>query len=594
MSVSAVSSRPASVPQSQPAEYTVQRGDTLSGIAARHGVSLAALEAANPQIKNPNLIYPGQSIRIPSAGGKMHTGPVRAPVTPGGSNSQPGSVHTLAAGSGHAPSGMSISESGVKLIEGFEGLRLTAYQDAGGVWTIGYGHTGGVHAGEHISQAQAEAYLKSDLGWAQNAVRRNVHVPLTQNQFDALTSLTYNLGAGGYSGLLHDLNAGNYAKAQQDFHLYVHAGGRVLQGLVNRRNKEAALFGSKAPGGSTNPPPPSKPAPTGGSTYTVRSGDTLSSIAAHHGVSLAALEHANPQIKNPNRIYVGEKVHIPGKGGSAPSKPKPAPATTYTVRSGDTLSSIASHHGVSLSALEHANPQIKNPNKIYVGETIHIPGKGGSTPPKSTPKPATHNYTVRRGDSMSSIASHNGVSLAALERANPQIHNPNVIYPGEVVHIPGSGPVHAPSPVGPVKGTNAAAIAKHYYGEFETQLQRDGVTLNCPTSESCANFVTAMLIKSGKVSPHGMSYVQRVNVHSMSSYLKAHGWHVVPKSQAKPGDVWVCDGAHGESHTELVSSNNGGKVTLIGSNNHPVSSNQQINYDSYSATIGGSYILAPP
>ena len=253
------------------------------------------------------------------------------------------------------------------------------------------------------------------------------------------------------------------------------------------------------------------------------------------------------------------------------------------------MSSIAAQFGVSLSALEKTNPQIKNPNNIYVGEKIHIPGKGGTAP-----KPATHNYTVQRGDSMSSIASRNGVSLSALERANPQIHNPNVIYPGEVVHIPGAGgssPVHGP---GPVKGTNAASIAKHYYGEFESQLQRDGVTLHCPTSESCANFVTAMLIKARQVSPGGMSYAQRVNVHSMASYLKAHGWHVVPKSQAKPGNVWVCDGAHGESHTELVYSNDHGNVTLIGSNNHPVDNNQQINYDSYSASIGGSYILAPP
>ncbi|MBS2030096.1 MAG: hypothetical protein JST54_19495, partial [Deltaproteobacteria bacterium] len=62
----------------------------------------------------------------------------------------------------------------------------------------------------------------------------------------------------------------------------------------------------------------------------------------------------------------------------------------------------------------------------------------------------------------------------------------------------------------------------------------------------------------------------------------------------KPGDVWICNGAHGESHTELVASQSGGHVTLIGSNNHPVSSNQQINYDSYSASISGSFILAPP
>ena len=59
---------------------------------------------------------------------------------------------------------------------------------------------------------------------------------------------------------------------------------------------------------------------------------------------------------------------------------------------------------------------------------------------------------------------------------------------------------------------------------------------------------------------------------------------VVPRSQAKPGDVWICNGAHGESHTELVASNKGGKVTLLGSNNHPRPSDQQINYDTYSRT----------
>ena len=124
-------------------------------------------------------------------------------------------VGGVAPGKGGSASGFSISQNGVHMLEGFEGLRLTAYQDSAGVWTIGYGHTHGVQPGQKISQATAEQYLKDDLAWAQDAVRRNVHVPINQNQFDALVSLTYNLGANGYPGLLSDLNRGDYAAAQK-------------------------------------------------------------------------------------------------------------------------------------------------------------------------------------------------------------------------------------------------------------------------------------------------------------------------------------------------------------------------------------------
>ena len=97
----------------------------------------------------------------------------------------------------------------------------------------------------------------------------------------------------------------------------------------------------------------------------MQTGDTLSAIAQRHGVSLAALEAANPQIGNPNYIYPGETIHLPG--GSHDS------GSGYTVRRGDTLSAIASLHGVSLAALEAANPQIRNPNLIYVGQVIRVP-----------------------------------------------------------------------------------------------------------------------------------------------------------------------------------------------------------------------------
>lgn len=138
------------------------------------------------------------------------------------------------------------------------------------------------------------------------------------------------------------------------------------------------------------------------------------------------------------------------------------------------------------------------------------------------------------------------------------------------------------------KAANAVTQGKKYLGRYESDLQRHGITSPCPTSESCANFVTSMLYRSKAIN------FKTLGVADLNNRLRAAGWKVVPRSQAKPGDVWICNGAHGESHTELVASNKGGKVTLLGSNNHPRPNDQQINYDTYSANISGSFILSPP
>ena len=96
-----------------------------------------------------------------------------------------------------------ISENGLALIKRFEGLRLTAYQDSVGVWTIGYGHTSSVSEGQTITQTQADAYLRADCANAEKAVNRYMAVyQWNQNQFDALVSFTYNCGAGNLRTLL--------------------------------------------------------------------------------------------------------------------------------------------------------------------------------------------------------------------------------------------------------------------------------------------------------------------------------------------------------------------------------------------------------
>ena len=133
---------------------------------------------------------------------------------------------------------MKISKNGIELIKKFEGCVLHAYKDPVGVWTIGYGHTVGVKSGQSITQAQAEKFLKDDLVIYEKAVTDS-KVKVNQNQFDALVSFTYNCGAGSLKTLLSGRTLNEVSKALL---LYNKAGGRVLQGLVNRRKAEKELF----------------------------------------------------------------------------------------------------------------------------------------------------------------------------------------------------------------------------------------------------------------------------------------------------------------------------------------------------------------
>ena len=142
---------------------------------------------------------------------------------------------------------MRISQEGVDLIKHFEGCYLDAYLCPAGVWTVGYGHTKGVKEGDAIEQEAAEAFLIEDLESFEQAVTRLVEVPLTQQQFDALVSWTFNLGAGNLaeSTLLRKLNNYQYAEVPEQMMRWVRAGGQVLDGLVRRRAAEAALFQNK-------------------------------------------------------------------------------------------------------------------------------------------------------------------------------------------------------------------------------------------------------------------------------------------------------------------------------------------------------------
>jgi lysozyme len=139
---------------------------------------------------------------------------------------------------------MQASEKAYALIKRFEGLRLTSYQDPVGIWTIGYGTTQGVEPHQTITEAEAEAMLRRAVQRIEDILGSAIHVPLTQDQFDACICLSYNVGQGNFtkSTLLAKLNARDYEGAANEFTKWIHAAGAALPGLVRRRVAERDLF----------------------------------------------------------------------------------------------------------------------------------------------------------------------------------------------------------------------------------------------------------------------------------------------------------------------------------------------------------------
>ncbi len=161
----------------------------------------------------------------------------------------------------------------------------------------------------------------------------------------------------------------------------------------------------------------------GYATYIVARGDTLKSLAARFGTSMSFLASTNG-IANYNIIYEGQRLTVPSGQGVPSPAPQPAPASagTYRVQWGDTMRKIAARMNVSLSDLLAVNPQIVNPNLIYIGQVVYVPA-GASI------------YTVQRGDTLRLIATQYGTSVDGLLSLNPQIWNANWIYAGQVIRV---------------------------------------------------------------------------------------------------------------------------------------------------------------
>jgi LysM repeat protein len=459
--------------------YIVQSGDTLKGIAQKCGVSLQALLDANPAITNPNLIYRGQRIVIPTSS----SNPTQYTVQPGDtldsiaehfgvsvglimlSNPQiinptrlsPGQVITI-------PSVPIIPETGsqatlqLSLYNGLSGTRLTI---------TGSGFP-----------AKETVYVAASSNGSTSSASTNANTD-KNGKFTAQLRIPTDAPAGSVWVIEATPQSANNPLATATF--------RVIT------------------------------LPTSGA-YVVQSGDTLGKIAQRYHTTVNALIRANPQISNPNLLNPGDLIYLPGSVLVDPN----TGLTIYIVISGDYLGAIAQRFGTSLQALLAANPQIQTPSRIYPGDRLTIPtgsvvpvsgsgprlqiaptsGQPGSQvsvvgsgfpanvtvyvsaslqgqapsvtveaetdangnfttlltiPTSATPggnwvisastatatanfsvvAPAPSNpYTVRSGDTIGSIAQRFGIPVRLLERANPQLANPSHLTPGEQITIP--------------------------------------------------------------------------------------------------------------------------------------------------------------
>lgn len=241
---------------------------------------------------------------------------------------------------------MMVSRKGLDLIKKWEGCRLTAYEDAVGVWTIGWGTTNSDSAitntniteGLRVSQKTADEWLEISVNskYAPRVEAYNHIYNFNQNQFDALVSFCYNIGS------IHQLTANGTRSIEEiASHMteYVHAGGKVLQGLVNRRNDEVALF--------------NEPVMT-----------TISISKLANDVISGKYGNGAERKKLLGSLYdeVQEEVNkILNKSN----------VITYTVQAGDTLTHIAKRYNTTIQKIANDN-NIKDVNKIYIGQELKI------------------------------------------------------------------------------------------------------------------------------------------------------------------------------------------------------------------------------
>lgn len=203
-------------------------------------------------------------------------------------------------------------------------------------------------------------------------------------------------------------------------HLRQYLNGQNINGAVDLCRATAGNYGQASLfGGAAPTPQPSSPNAPGGQTYTVASGDTLSGIGQKVGADWKQIARLN-NIRSPYRIYPGQVIRLVGSAGPVAS------GGSYTVVAGDTLSGIAARYNTNWQTLQSLN-KLADPNKIYPGQILKVPGAGAAAPSAQT-------YVVKAGDTLSGIAAKYRTTWPALQRLNG-IPDANKIYPGQVLKL---------------------------------------------------------------------------------------------------------------------------------------------------------------
>lgn len=206
----------------------------------------------------------------------------------------------------------------------------------------------------------------------------------------------------------------------------------------------------------------------GTNTHTVRAGETLAGIAASHGTTVAALREANG-ITDPNRIVAGARLTIPGAAA-----PSPSASTSYRVRRGDTLGSIATRVGTTIAALVEQNG-LANANRIRIGQVLTLPARA---PAAATPAGAAQHHVVRAGDTISRLAARYGITQQQLIDANGLTDGR--IYVGQRLRLtPAAAPPAAPAGSTThrvARGETLASIAQRYGTTIRTIQKANGIT----------------------------------------------------------------------------------------------------------------------
>ncbi|MGE7121570.1 LysM peptidoglycan-binding domain-containing protein [Peribacillus sp. NPDC046944] len=172
--------------------------------------------------------------------------------------------------------------------------------------------------------------------------------------------------------------------------------------------------------------------------HVVKLGDTLSGIAKKYNLSLNSLLKLNPTISNSDRIRIGQSIIVSGKATStSATAAKSSSTSTYKVKSGDSLSKIASKNKTTVKALLALNPSIKNANTLRIGQSIKLSGKATTSSATSTANKSGSTYKVKSGDSLSKIASKNKTTVKAILSLNPSIKNANTLRIGQTIKLSG-------------------------------------------------------------------------------------------------------------------------------------------------------------